>query len=274
MKKRNLLKALALSAAMAFSMLSGCGLAEPAADPAVKTSQLEETSLTAPAEPVSETGTLLLKVNPEIEISYDEAGLVTAVTGVNRDGREIVPDDAPYIGKSCDEVVRTLVEKIHDAGYFVEDAEGYTRQITIEIEKGSVLPQTDFLDRIAENVRRYIADASLTSPIDLIDGSATDYDITDYGLPASGSSQPAASQPGSSQQSTSQPGGYTDYTDYGLTDYGKPDYGTNYTDYGTNYTDYGTTDYTDYGTSYTDYGTTDYTDYGTNYTDYGTGNGR
>ena len=69
-------------------------------------------------------GAILLKVNPEIEIFYDADGLVTKIEGENDDGRSVIADYKGYTGKSCRDVVRELVTRIHDAGYFVEETEG------------------------------------------------------------------------------------------------------------------------------------------------------
>ena len=59
--------------------------------------------LTGCAEPegaaLRDTGTLTLSVNPEIQIEYDEAGRVLALTGRNEDGKGIVEVYTDYIGK-------------------------------------------------------------------------------------------------------------------------------------------------------------------------------
>ena len=53
-------------------------------------------------------GTLLLRVNPDIEIDYDGNGLVTAVSGTNDEGRAIVSNYTGYYGRPCGDVVDAL----------------------------------------------------------------------------------------------------------------------------------------------------------------------
>ena len=121
-------------------------------------------------------GAILLKVNPEIEIFYDADGLVTKIEGENDDGRSVIADYKGYTGKSCRDVVRELVTRIHDAGYFVEETEGEARKITLELEKGSVLPEKDFLNSIAADVESYTAAEHLNSPVNVYDDDRDDWD--------------------------------------------------------------------------------------------------
>ena len=76
MKKMNWKKSLTLtaSAALALSLLAGCG-AQPA----------EQSSTESKA-----VGTVLLSVNPEIEVEYDKSGLVLEIEGLNKDGKTVV----------------------------------------------------------------------------------------------------------------------------------------------------------------------------------------
>lgn len=148
----------------------------------------EETAVLSDSEvTVQESGgTLVLKVNPEIAVEYDENGKVTAVTGRNEDGKQIVESCQDYIGKECHEVVEDLVGLIHEAGYFVEEVEGESRKITIEIETGSILPEQDFVDEIVAGVQTYVKNMQLDSPVvtgDQGGNGRTDLDIYehDYG---------------------------------------------------------------------------------------------
>ena len=148
----------------------------------------EETAVLSDREvAVQESGgTLVLKVNPEIAVEYDENGKVTAVTGRNEDGKQIVESCQDYIGKECHEVVEDLVGLIHEAGYFVEEVEGESRKITIEIETGSILPEQDFVDEIVAGVQTYVKNMQLDSPVvtgDQGGNGRTDLDIYehDYG---------------------------------------------------------------------------------------------
>ncbi|MDE7319621.1 MAG: hypothetical protein K2N46_07810 [Lachnospiraceae bacterium] len=146
----------------------------------------EETAVLAnnEAEVQESGGILVLKVNPEIAVEYDENGRVTAVNGRNEDGRKIVESYQDYIGKECHEVVEDLVGLIHEAGYFVEEVEGESRKITIEIETGSILPEEGFVDEIVTGVQTYVRDMQLDSPVVAGDqniNGATDYDIYEHG---------------------------------------------------------------------------------------------
>ena len=70
--KKKLLSAVASMACMSVLLLSGCGT-----DP-------------SDGAALSESGTLILSVNPEIEITYNSEGKVTALTGGRRGHRRIL----------------------------------------------------------------------------------------------------------------------------------------------------------------------------------------
>ena len=59
-------------------------------------------------ESLADTGILTLRVNPEIEIAYDQDGNVLELTGKNDDGANIVAAYTDYKGKSCDTVLRRI----------------------------------------------------------------------------------------------------------------------------------------------------------------------
>ena len=302
MKKKNGFAAFALSLIFGLTALTGCGNTTAA------NSSLPESSAVQTAA-LSDTGTLVLKVNPEIAVHYDEKGIVTSVEGINDDGKNLITDDSAYVGKECQEVVRSLVAEINDAGFFVEEVEGQKKTITIEIEKGSVMPNDQFLNNIVTQVRDYVGEMHLASPVDLEgetdygmtnyqdtdygpdNDGVTDYNDTDYGPNNDGVTDYSSSSVAPAS-STSKPANQND-TDYGpnndgVTDYNDTDYGPNNdgvtdyndTDYGPNndgVTDYNDTDYGPNNDGVTDYNDTDYgpnndgvTDY--NDTDYGPNN--
>jgi len=214
MKMRTFVSKLALVGIMILGMgiFAGCG---------------KQTTETAS---LPESGTLLLKVNPEIAIEYDGNGRVTSVQGRNEDGKDIVSGYQDYIGKECREVVGDLVKEIQKAGYFVEEVEGRSRKITIEIETGSILPKEDFLDQIVADVQKCVADMKVNSPVVMpgeTDYETTLYSISDYGVsayeakpPVSSAKEPEkpASTPAPAPASTPKPG-VTDYEETPYTPY-------------------------------------------------------
>ena len=266
MKKSNLKTILSVALALALCLfaLVGCG----------------SNPTTNEGGEFAKGGVLVLSVNPEIAVTYDADGNVTKVTARNDDAKEIIAEYAGYEGKACKAVVSELVAKIGEAGYFVEEIEGEKRQITIEIEPGSKLPNNNFLDDVANEVRDCVNENKWNSPVDVkgeSDYGITDYIDTDYGPNNDGVTDYDDTDYGSNND------GVTDYDD---TDYGPNNDGvTDYSDYGTstpNTSTNGSTDYddTDYGPDndgVTDYDDTDYgpnndgvTDY--NDTDYGPNN--
>ena len=70
-KKKLSIVGMALIALLLF--ISGCSSNNAS-------SELEEIS-TAQGESLSSSGTIILKINPEIAVEYDEAGLVTRIVG-------------------------------------------------------------------------------------------------------------------------------------------------------------------------------------------------
>ncbi len=262
--KKNFIYALVLT--LGFVWLTGCGQNKVEETGIIirekESIPIEEQQLEQVVEvPVAEVagGVLYLKVNPEIAISYDESGNVVGVEGRNADGSAILENYSDYTGKTARQVVAELVAAIGEAGYFIEEVEGEARRITIEIERGSYMPNAAFLDEIVADVQSYVNAKPWHDSVDI-------YDMTDYGVIDYKDTNYSPNNNGITDY------GMTDYndTDYGpnndgITDYGMTDY--NDTDYGPNndgITDYGMTDYND-----SDYGATDYHDGTSNDTDYG-----
>ena len=311
-KKRNVMIIAAMTLAMSMVLFTGCGTAEPNRTPG---SAESDSRTTEPAiqstEPASQTtepviqetdsesgGILVLRVNPEIAVIYDEDGLVTGLDARNTKGIEILDAYSGYEGREVRQVVAELVAAIGEAGYFVEEIEGESRHITIEIESGSQMPHDNFLNEIASDVREYINSNNWYSPVDVEHVSdygmtdyvdtdygpdndgVTDYDDTDYGPDNDGVTDYDDTDYGPNND------GVTDYddTDYGpnndgVTDYDDTDYGPNNdgvtdyydTDYGPNndgVTDYDDTDYGPNNDGVTDYDDTDYGPYNDGVTDY------
>ena len=106
--------------------------------------------------PKASGGVLCVRVNPEIAVTFDENGKVTKVEARNDDGQAILTDYTGYEGKETREVVTDLVTAIGDAGYFVEEVEGKSRKITIEVEPGTEMPYDGFLDEVISDVQNYV----------------------------------------------------------------------------------------------------------------------
>lgn len=174
MKMRKiLLGALTTFTLTASVFTTGCGSQDlRATEGAVGESQAEVLQEESSALP--ETGTIILSVNPEISIEYDENGKVIALTGNNVDGEGIVDAYQDYQGKECSIVLEELINRIHEAGYFVDEIDGNKKNIVIQMEPGSVLPDDDFLETISRDTQEAVAGLELTSGIVTIDED--DYD--------------------------------------------------------------------------------------------------
>ena len=136
----------AAAAVLSLALLAGC------------TSAADNTSAGAAASgtQTSAMGTLLLSVNPEIEIDYDSRGQVVDLQGVNDDGKAVVSGYAGYKGQDCRTVVSGLVDEIYEGGYFDEKIDGHTKNIVVMLEEGSKYPGDDFLEQVADSVREAV----------------------------------------------------------------------------------------------------------------------
>ena len=157
-KKKNIsMKALGLTLSAAFAvLLAGCG-----AQTSSQTGSGSASDLTVAGKTTA--GTLLLSVNPEIEIGYDEKGLVQAVEGVNDDGKAVVAGYTDFEGKTSTEVVNELVEKIYDGGYLADKINGNDKNIVVKLEEGSIHPEDDFLEKVADSVRQTVSENGMKS---------------------------------------------------------------------------------------------------------------
>ena len=136
---------LTASAALALSLLAGCG-AQPA----------EQSSTESKA-----VGTVLLSVNPEIEVEYDKSGLVLEIEGLNKDGKTVVKDVKDYQGKDCRTVVNELVREIYADGYFEKTVDGHTKNIVLKLEEGSVYVSDEFLQDVADGIRETVQECGI-----------------------------------------------------------------------------------------------------------------
>ncbi len=124
MKKNHLTKlfGLTFTAVLLTASLAACGSAGTTA-PAPSADSPDTVSDAA--------GTLLLSVNPEIEMEYDKDGNVVCLNALNEDGRKILDASGDYAGQPCRTVVHELVSSIHQAGYFDTTIDGHARNIIL-----------------------------------------------------------------------------------------------------------------------------------------------
>ncbi len=238
MTKKRLIALLAASLSLALCIGIAAGCAQQSAAGNAQSAVSADAAATSAADEVY--GTIILRLNPEIAVSYDKHGNVVKVEGLNDDGRALVPDDSAYRGQACRAVVETLLGKFNEAGYLAEEVEGEKRQVQIELSDGSHVPAHNFLNDIVEGADAFAYNNQVNAAFAL--SGTTDYgwsyyDDTDYGPSNDG------------------------YTDYGDTDFGPVNDGiTNYniTDYGPD--NDGVTDFADDDTDYGKYndGVTDY----------------
>ena len=160
---------LTLVTALTLTALTACGNGAGTADlpetPGTSAPLLEESGGVA--------GTVLLSVNPEIEMDYDDLGNVVALTGRNQEAQTLLASYTGYEGRPCTQVVGELVDEINALGYFDATVGGHEKNIILKLERGSVYPNDQFLNELAEAVR-------LVVETDQIGSQAVTLDQDDY----------------------------------------------------------------------------------------------
>ena len=179
MKKNTYAKlfGLALTAALTVTALTACGGAP-------QTEALSDNTASAPLvqeDPAGSVGTVLLSVNPEIEMDYDEAGNVVALTGLNDDGRAVLSGYTGYEGKACTTVIGELVDEINAGGYFDATIDGNEKNIVLKLERGSRYPSDQFLNELAEAVRLVVEADQIGSQTVTLDDDDYDDAYADQG---------------------------------------------------------------------------------------------
>ncbi|WP_418474177.1 PepSY domain-containing protein [Frisingicoccus sp.] len=148
----------AAAAALSLALLTGCG-----------TSGKVTKEAKAPSFGTA-AGSILLSVNPEIELAYNYDGDVIDIKGINDDGKNVVQNYSDYKGKDCDEVVNVLVRKIYESGYFEQTVGGKTKNIVLKVTGGSEYPNDKFLEDVAQGVRETVSSLGIASNPMTIDG--------------------------------------------------------------------------------------------------------
>ena len=298
---------LALTAALTLATLTACG------SPAGTGSSQGAAGNSGPvmqADAGGSVGTVLLSVNHEIEIDYDKAGNVVALTGLNADGQAVLASYTGYEGKACTAVVSELVDEINAGGYFDATIDGHEKNIVLKMERGSAYPSDQFLNDLAEAVRLVVEADQIGSQTVALDSDDYDDAYGDKGyINAAAAQNILSAQLGRDDiqfvekdydlddgeyevefvldgveyeyEVNAITGKVTemdmDYQDYDDTDYGPDSDGiTDYddTDYGPNadgVTDYDDTDYGPNADGVTDYDDTDYGPNADGITDYNDG---
>lgn len=123
-------------------------------------------------------GTLLVSVNPEIEIAYDSNGKVLTVEGLNQNGSNIMLSLTDYEGKSVKEVVSTLIDLIYNNGYFNETINGQSKNVILKFEADSKYPNDEFAKELTSTVETALANHKLSGTAMVID--ADDYQKNGY----------------------------------------------------------------------------------------------
>lgn len=156
MKKLNVKTIGIAAAAAAMLVLAGCGENGTASLPQ------ESQGAQGIAAPQETAGTLLLSVNPAIELDYDMAGNVLQLNALNDDAKAVLAGYDSYYGRSAEVVAAELVGEIDEAGYFDTTVAGQERNIVLKLERGSEYPE-GFLTGIENSIRQAVSEQGGTS---------------------------------------------------------------------------------------------------------------
>lgn len=107
-------------------------------------------------EAIPQGGFILLNINPEIRIGFNADGNVTSVSAENKDAEALLENFSGYEGKSCKEVVDSLLVLVNDAGYLVDDIDGENKVIVIQLESGCKAPKDGFLEELEANAKNTV----------------------------------------------------------------------------------------------------------------------
>ena len=261
--------ALTLTAALALTTLTACGNGAGTASlpetPGTSAPLLEESGGVA--------GTVLLSVNPEIEMDYDDLGNVVALTGRNQEAQTLLASYTGYEGRPCTQVVGELVDEINALGYFDATVGGHEKNIILKLERGSVYPNDQFLNELAEAVRLVVETDQIGSQAVTLDQDDYDDAYGDKGyINASAAQSILSTQLGRDDLQFVEKEYDLDDGEYEVefvldgVEYEVNAYTGKVTEMDAEFQDYDDTDYGPGSDGITDYGITDYddTDYGPN----------
>ena len=173
MKKTSLTKLAGLTVAtMTLFALTACGSGGAAQFQSADTQGAASAPLSG--DPSGAVGTVLLSVNPEIEMDYDDRGSVVGLTGRNEAAKQLLAAYAGYEGRPCTEVVGELVDEINALGYFDSTVGGHEKNIVLKLERGSAYPNDQFLNELAQAVRLVVEADQIGSQTVTLDSD--DYD--------------------------------------------------------------------------------------------------
>ena len=99
-------------------------------------------------DPVAKGGTLYIHAGSSIVITYDGDGNVVSVAADSENAQEIVDGYQDYEGKSCDQVVSEIVEKVGQAGLLEENA-----SIEVKFSEGAEVPQAGFAENLEQKIQ-------------------------------------------------------------------------------------------------------------------------
>ena len=113
-------------------------------------------------QPVEKAGTVILSVNPSVEIDYDTNGLVMDIKGLNEDGLDLAAQEEDLIGVPCLVALHKIIVDIYDAGFFVSDFGGRGRDIFLYLQKGSIYHE-GFLKALEQSIAEAADECGLTT---------------------------------------------------------------------------------------------------------------
>lgn len=140
---------------------------------------IAKTDQPAPTQEASlpQEGSLIVSVNPKLELTFDENGIVQAIEGLNDDGKNILNSLTQKSGHQTRLAVVDIVKAIIDQGFIKLDDDD--RHIELEIKQGSVLPSDDFMKNIVTDLQTFLKDNQLDNTLVVDDDS--DYGVSDFG---------------------------------------------------------------------------------------------